>query len=194
MSIGLVAVGEEGTITGEKEIFCLPDKESAWPDPKIGSWTTKINKMNVSMRGRCRYLFRLGEKLPAVTEFEAAKEFKHFLDRHGVTKLIFHGEDQKCIRPFFEKHNILLEDITMHSTVCFFTLLEQKRIGNFHPFVVRTKLERMVEVYASDEAKKRYNADKHSALTDAVTLYSIVFSSDLKVNFKNWLSTRVGTL
>ena len=82
----------------------------------------------------------------------------------------------------------------MYSTVSFFTLLEQKRIGNFHPIVVKTKLERMVEVYASEEAKMRYNADKHSALTDAVTLYSIVFSYDLKVNFKEWLSTHVGTL
>ena len=150
--------------------------------------------MNIAMVGMSRCLFRLGKRLPAVLECQAAEAFKLFLTRHGITSLIFHGEDQRCIRPFLSKHNISLDSIKMHSTVTFFTTLEQNRLGIFHPIVVKTNLELMVTIYANEKTKKRYTAEKHSALVDALTLFSMVLSSDLKVDFVEWLSSSVASL
>ena len=77
----------------------------------------------------------------------------------------------KIYQAFLSKHNISLDSIKMHSTVTFFTTLEQNRLGILHPNVVKTNLELMVTIYANEKTKKRCTAESHSVLVDASILY-----------------------
>ena len=118
ISIGVVVSLPNGKLI-EKEIFVIPDENSPWPAP---SWycTKKIHRMYI----KGRKLMKLGDSaqkpviLPTVSEKEAAQQFVDILKEHQVDILVFHGEDQRTIRP-------LRLTITMHDSRKFFELIQE---------------------------------------------------------------------
>ena len=59
---------------------------------------------------------------------------------------------------------------------------------------VKVGLKSMVHKYGDEEAKERYEKDKHSALTDAWLIERMVNSEKFRDQWADWLDSRISGL
>ena len=195
ISIGLATISLGGEVANEQEIFILPD-EGEWEDPHRNSWITKNkHRMYIERRGGVRQLFKLGERepLPAVTEQEGVRILLEYVRSNKISKVLYHGEDHKSLRPFIRKQGEEIE-FKMHDTRRLFVDLERARLGLFGDTTPKHRMEFIVEQYGSPAVKERYIKGAHSALVDASSLASLLVSERLVTDFELWLENQLFSL
>ena len=109
LSVGMVIVDKSGTFVEQKEVFVLPEASSKWKDPTRGGFLCSLHGMFIKSRGNKRFLMRVGKLgkpdviLPTIPEIAAAKIVKEILKLNRVSKILFHGQDDLCLRIFMSK-------------------------------------------------------------------------------------------
>ena len=206
-SVGLVA--RIGEVVVEKELFVMIDEGGRWELPRREDYIPKyVTGLYYEGSGADRRMMKRhvedknmkGKKkkqsdkkddkvLEAVSERKAVEEFLSFIRKYKATVVVFHGEDDKTLQPWLEKFGKWDEfnnSIIKVDSQGFFKLIDE-----FTPAGkdIQVNLAKMVTTYGDEEVMKRYQAENHSALTDAWALEGIVSgdSLGLRDRWADWL-------
>lgn len=186
LSIALVKVVDQ-KIVECKEVVIVPAGNS----PNKWDYNCKnIHKMYVENVGGNKVVKKMvvGGKdvvLPSLPPAKAAGVVVDFLTNCGDNvSLVYHGEDEKCLLPFLEQHNVIhvFNDVvsSLIDSRVFFKIVQK-------PFGRKFGMKTVVEDWGDKEDKKEYLMGAHGALVDARVLAKICTGPQLGERFGHWI-------